>query len=169
MKDKDEIADLLNKIRWNEEHIKFKIEVGFLPKGLVKPLVIPFDRIGFGDKNTEAFMLKTEEKEPTWIPFDRVTDVYKNGLLLWHRDLGQQVEEFDTRDVHVTRKERYYLMRLRSHEQVERDRVDLQFTPDWVTWDEALSELTYPVEREWVRRAREAADDEQGQAGGHPV
>jgi bis(5'-nucleosidyl)-tetraphosphatase len=84
-------------------------------------------------------------------------------------DLGQQVEEFDTKGSHVTRNEHYYLMRLRSSCQTERDRVDLQFAPAWVTWDEALSELTYPVEREWVRRAREAAGDDRGQAGGHQV
>jgi 8-oxo-dGTP pyrophosphatase MutT (NUDIX family) len=69
-------------------------------------------------------------------------------------DLGKQVEEFDTKGSHVTRNEHYYLMHLRSLEQVERDRVDLQFAPDWVTWDEALSELTYETEREWVQRAR---------------
>lgn len=87
MRQKDDIAELLNQIRWNEEHIKFKVEVGFMLKGLVKPVIIPFEQIEFGEKNTEAFMLKTEEREPTWIPFTRVTDVYKNGLLLWHANL----------------------------------------------------------------------------------
>jgi bis(5'-nucleosidyl)-tetraphosphatase len=72
-------------------------------------------------------------------------------------DLGRQEEEFNTTGRHITRTEHYYLMRLRSSRQVERDAVDLQFTPDWVTWEEALSELTYYTEREWVRRARETA------------
>lgn len=88
MRQKDDIAELLNQIRWNEEHIKFKIEVGYIPEDAIKPLVVSFNNIEFGDKNTKAFMLKTEEREPTWISFERVTDIYKNGLLLWHKNLN---------------------------------------------------------------------------------
>jgi hypothetical protein len=39
--------------------------------------------------------------------------------------------------------------------QVEREEQELQFTPGWLDWDEALAELSYEPEREWVRRARE--------------
>jgi 8-oxo-dGTP pyrophosphatase MutT (NUDIX family) len=72
-------------------------------------------------------------------------------------DLGHQVVEFDYQDVHVVRDEYYFLMRLRNAQQVEREDKDLQFIPDWLDWDEALSELTFEAEREWVRRAREYA------------
>jgi len=89
MREKTDIAELLNQIRWNEEHLRFKIEVGFIPEGLVKAVVIPFNAISFGDKDTKAFMLKVEEREPGWVPFERVTDVYKNGLLLWHKELEE--------------------------------------------------------------------------------
>jgi 8-oxo-dGTP pyrophosphatase MutT (NUDIX family) len=84
-------------------------------------------------------------------------------------DLGHQVVEFDYQGAHVVRDETYYLMRLRSSRQMEREEQELQFIPDWLEWDEALSGLTYPVEREWVRRAREAAGDDRGQADGQQV
>jgi 8-oxo-dGTP pyrophosphatase MutT (NUDIX family) len=71
-------------------------------------------------------------------------------------DLGVQVVKFTTQDVHVVRDEHYYLMGLSSSSQVERGPTDHQFIPDWLTWDQALAELTFEAEREWIRRAREA-------------
>ncbi|MFX1355577.1 MAG: NUDIX domain-containing protein [Promethearchaeota archaeon] len=71
-------------------------------------------------------------------------------------DLGHQTVEFDYKGKHVIRDERYFLMRLRSSRRIEREPQEHQFLPDWLTWDKALSELTFEAEREWVRRAREA-------------
>jgi 8-oxo-dGTP pyrophosphatase MutT (NUDIX family) len=72
-------------------------------------------------------------------------------------DLGQQVVEFNYQGTHVVRDERYYLMRLRSPHQIERAAGEEQFIPDWVSWEEALEELSYEAEREWARRARAAS------------
>jgi 8-oxo-dGTP pyrophosphatase MutT (NUDIX family) len=72
-------------------------------------------------------------------------------------DLGRQAVEFEYQGTHVVRDEYYFRMRLRSSRQVEREEQELQFIPDWVDWDGALSELTYEPEREWVRRARALA------------
>ena len=69
-------------------------------------------------------------------------------------DLGRQVVEYDYLGAHVVRDEYYFAMRLQSSRRVEREEQDFQFIPDWVDWEQALSELTYPAEREWVRRAR---------------
>jgi len=44
-------------------------------------------------------------------------------------------------------------MGLRSTRRAERERKESQFIPGWLSWDEALSELTFEAEREWVRRA----------------
>jgi 8-oxo-dGTP pyrophosphatase MutT (NUDIX family) len=76
-------------------------------------------------------------------------------------DLGHQVVAFDYQDAHIIRDEYYYLMRLcrasgSPPRQVVREAGELQFIPDWLAWDEALSELTFEAEREWVRRARTA-------------
>jgi hypothetical protein len=72
-------------------------------------------------------------------------------------DLGQQVVEFNYQGAHVVRDERYYLMRLRSPRQIERAAGEEQFIPDWVSWEEALDEMSYAAGREWVRRARAAS------------
>ena len=84
-------------------------------------------------------------------------------------ELGHQVIEFDYQGAHVVRDEYYYLMRLQSSHQMEREDQELQFIPDWVTWDEALSELSYEPEREWVRRARRAVDNDRGPADGQSL
>jgi 8-oxo-dGTP pyrophosphatase MutT (NUDIX family) len=70
-------------------------------------------------------------------------------------DLGHLVVEFDDQGEHVVRDEYYFLMRLLSERQTEREEQEFQFIPDWVSWDEALFALTYQAEREWVRRARQ--------------
>ena len=71
-------------------------------------------------------------------------------------DLGVQVVKFTTQDVHVVRDEHYYLMGLSSSSQIEREPAEHQFIPDWLPWDQALAELSYQAEREWVRRAHDA-------------
>jgi 8-oxo-dGTP pyrophosphatase MutT (NUDIX family) len=71
-------------------------------------------------------------------------------------DLGHQKVEFDYQGAHVVRDEHYFLMRLQSASQEKRKKKELQFIPDWLGWDEALAELTFEAEQEWVRRAREA-------------
>ena len=72
-------------------------------------------------------------------------------------DLGQQVVVFDYDGTHVVRDERYFMMRPRSLHRAEREKKELQFVPDWMDWEEALAVLSYEAEREWVRRARDAA------------
>jgi len=72
-------------------------------------------------------------------------------------DLGQQTVEFDYQGDHIVRNELYYLVNLRSLDQIERMPYEYQFIPDWLTWDEALSQLSFEAEREWVHRARKQA------------
>jgi hypothetical protein len=68
-------------------------------------------------------------------------------------DLGLQVVEFNYKNAHVIRDEHYFLMRVRNTRRIERQEKEPQFIPDWLSWDDALSELTFKAEREWVRRA----------------
>jgi 8-oxo-dGTP pyrophosphatase MutT (NUDIX family) len=72
-------------------------------------------------------------------------------------DLGSQTVEFVNRwygGGNRIREERFFLMRLLDHATIQRPPEDWQFDPVWKTWDEALAELTFEAEREWVRRAR---------------
>lgn len=78
-------------------------------------------------------------------------------------DLGHQTVEFAYQGNRVIRDERYYLMRLRSTQQIERKTKEHQFMPAWMDWERAAEALTYAAEREWVRRARDAAGQTAGQ------
>jgi len=80
------IDELLNKIRWNEEYLSYKFEIGYMPKDVTRIELIDFSAMEFGEKDTEAFKLKVEGRFGDWIPFDSVVDVYKNGILLWHKE-----------------------------------------------------------------------------------
>ena len=70
-------------------------------------------------------------------------------------DLGtQQVEFTDSyRERRVTRDERYFLMRLRDEERIERDEKEKQFSPTWAPATDAAGRLTFAAEQEFVRRA----------------
>lgn len=73
-------------------------------------------------------------------------------------DLGSQVVEFEYKDNHYVRTERYFLMRLRSDRQCTRDAKDqAQFIVHWAPFDAASAELTFEAERDAVRRAIDAA------------
>jgi 8-oxo-dGTP pyrophosphatase MutT (NUDIX family) len=79
------------------------------------------------------------------------------GLVV-RADLGIQVVEFDYKERHVVRDERYFLMALVGDPGVPAGGEE-QFEPAWLTWEEALAVLTFEPEREWVRRARAVMND----------
>ncbi len=74
-------------------------------------------------------------------------------------DLGHQTVEFDWQGHHYIRDESYFLMTLPRNAQARRP--ERQFKRLWLPWQEALDQLTFEAEREWVRRAQDACD--------HPV
>ncbi len=70
-------------------------------------------------------------------------------------DLGEQLVAFPLEDKVVKRTEHYFLLRARTLHQTERPQADdQQFFTIWVTWDEALTHLTFEAERTWIQRAR---------------
>lgn len=104
-----------------------------LPKGHVEP----------GESAREAALRETREESG-----------YAD--LSVKADLGAQMVEFDHKERHVMRTERYFLMTLGSDDTEPFSREgEEQFDPVWLTWDEALAALTFEAEREWVRRARQ--------------
>jgi len=69
-------------------------------------------------------------------------------------DLGSQIVEYDYQGHHYIRRERYFLMRLTSPTQIERNEIDTkQFQVRWVPIEEATAQLTYTAEQQWVERA----------------
>ena len=66
-------------------------------------------------------------------------------------DLGHQQIEFESRNRHIIRDESFFLMA--PSPGTPPGQAEGQFTPAWLTWEEALAQLTFEAEREWVRRA----------------
>jgi hypothetical protein len=94
-----------------------------------------------------------------------VTEESGYANLVVRANLGHQVVQFDHRGCRVLRDEYYFLLETQSLEQTDRDAKELQFVPDWVSWEQALSELSFAPEREWVRRARVAQERGQKRQG----
>ena len=66
-------------------------------------------------------------------------------------DLGHQTVEFEWQERHIVRDESFFLMT--PSPGALPGQAEGQFDPVWLTWEEALFELTFEAEREWVRRA----------------
>ena len=84
-------------------------------------------------------------------------------------DLGHQVVRFEYQGRRIVRDEYYYLLQRQDAAQVERETKELQFDPDWVAWDQALAELSFAAEREWVRRAQAVAPADPDPQQGAPM
>jgi 8-oxo-dGTP pyrophosphatase MutT (NUDIX family) len=67
-------------------------------------------------------------------------------------DLGHQTVEFDYKGHQYVRDESYFLM-VQSAEAAP-GRPEKQFQTLWLSWQEALTRITFEAEREWLRRAR---------------
>ena len=71
-------------------------------------------------------------------------------------DLGCELVDFEKNGDQVTRAEYYYLMTLKSQKQIRRSEVDeAQFRPIWVAFDQAMTLLTFPAERQVLEKAIE--------------
>lgn len=72
--------------------------------------------------------------------------------------LGEQVVDFvqPVTKRRIIRTEHFFLMCLLGPTTIERHPFEFQFEPEWMDIELAGTELTYPAEREWLRRARSA-------------
>ena len=105
-----------------------------LPKGHVEP----------GESRQEAALRETCEEGG--VPQPRLV-----------ADLGRQQIEFEHEGFHVIRQEFYFLMSVNDFTACARAPDDAaEFEPFWTALDSAAALLTFPTEREFLRRARAA-------------
>lgn len=103
-----------------------------LPKGHVEP----------GESSREAALRETREEGGVAHP--RIV-----------AELGELQTEFDNEGFHIVRQEFYFLMELEDREPFPRGPEDAaEFAPFWRPLAEAEALLTFPTEREFLRRAR---------------
>lgn len=79
------IQQLLNKIRWDREFGMGSFEIGFLDHFTNSIVRVPFKEIHFEEGNHFSFQLEGESGEMTTIPFHRIREVYRDGVLIWRR------------------------------------------------------------------------------------
>jgi sugar phosphate isomerase/epimerase/8-oxo-dGTP pyrophosphatase MutT (NUDIX family) len=78
-------------------------------------------------------------------------------------DLGFQRVEFRFEGRKTTREEHYFLLKAADGE--PRNAPEAQFSPRWLSWSEAEEALSFPAEREWIRRARRVWSRSAGRDG----
>jgi len=81
------IQELLNRIRWDKEYAKADFTVGYYDRIENKIVLVPFRELYFDDEDRFGFQILDDEGVVHSIPLHRVKELYKNGKLIWHRDV----------------------------------------------------------------------------------
>ena len=80
------IHELINRIHWDEEFGKGDFELGFLDRVEERIIRLPFRNIVFMPGDHYFFHYMDEDGTEHNVPFHRIKTVYKNGVLIWHRE-----------------------------------------------------------------------------------
>lgn len=80
------IQDLLHRIRWDEEFAKGEFVIGYLDRVAGQVVKVPIESVYFSQDDPFRFQLVDEEGEIHAIPLHRIKIVYRNGVLIWHRE-----------------------------------------------------------------------------------
>lgn len=79
------IHHLLSRIRWDKAFGKGQFEIGYFDHIRREILRVSFREVIIQADDHFCFQLESEEGELLTIPFHRIREVYKNGLLIWQR------------------------------------------------------------------------------------
>jgi uncharacterized protein (UPF0248 family) len=82
------LQHLLNRIRWDREFGTAYFEIGYLDHTAKKIICIPFTKIHLQQGNQFSFQLEDETGEMLAIPFHRIRRVFRDGVLIWSRDIN---------------------------------------------------------------------------------
>ena len=80
------IQDLLNRIRWDPVFGQADFAIGFYDRREKSIIRLPLKEIWFEEDDHFRFYLADREGEVHPVPLHRVKEVYRNGLLIWHRE-----------------------------------------------------------------------------------
>jgi uncharacterized protein (UPF0248 family) len=82
------ILDLLNRIRWDKGFGSGVFEIGYLDHVERRIIRVPLAKIHLEKGNHFCFQLETEMSEMLTIPFHRIREVYRDGVMIWQRRGG---------------------------------------------------------------------------------
>jgi uncharacterized protein (UPF0248 family) len=81
------IHELLNRIRWDKEFSKGRFEIGYSDHLRDETVRVSFREMLFEEGNHFSFQVVSDEGDVLTIPFHRIREVYKDGSLIWQRNL----------------------------------------------------------------------------------
>lgn len=79
------IHELLARIRWDAEFAKGRFVIGYLDHVAGKVLRVGLGEIGWDADNPSFFDLTDGSGASRSIPFHRVREVWRDGVLIWER------------------------------------------------------------------------------------
>ncbi|MCW8827892.1 MAG: DUF504 domain-containing protein [Gammaproteobacteria bacterium] len=80
------IHELFSRIRWDEEFGAADFTVGYFDRVAQQIVCVPFHQLLFDAQDHFAFRLVDEEGALHTIPYHRVKELYRNGVLIWYRE-----------------------------------------------------------------------------------
>jgi len=80
------IHELLNRIRWDREFGQGKFVIGYYDRVEDRIIRVPLREIFFEPEDHFSFDLIDHDGELHSIPLHRIKEVYKDEVLIWHRE-----------------------------------------------------------------------------------
>lgn len=80
------IQDLLHRIRWDPEFGNGRFTIGFYDRVEDRILVIPLKEISRETGDRYGFDLVDQDGVTHSVPLHRIKEVYKDEVLIWHRE-----------------------------------------------------------------------------------
>jgi uncharacterized protein (UPF0248 family) len=81
------IQELIARIRWDREFGAARFEIGYHDRITGQEVRVPLDRIHFAPGEHFAFEAIEADGTVHQVPYHRVRDVWRDGEVIWHRDL----------------------------------------------------------------------------------
>ncbi len=79
------IHQLLSRIRWDPEFGRAEFTLGYYDRVTRRVVRVPMARIAFDPANRAVFEAIEEDGSPHTVPYHRVREVYRDGVLIWRR------------------------------------------------------------------------------------
>jgi len=79
------IRSLLDRIRWDSEFGRAAFTIGYYDRVERKIVTVPLARIHLEPGNHFSFTAVEEDGSVHEVPFHRVREVYRDGVLIWQR------------------------------------------------------------------------------------
>jgi uncharacterized protein (UPF0248 family) len=81
------IHELLSRIRWDEDFGQAEFIIAYHDRFANNLVRVPLKSLAFDRADHFDFELIDDRGEKHTIPLHRIREVYRNGKLIWHRDV----------------------------------------------------------------------------------